>query len=249
MREDGPIGAITVARPEPGSFPEKQIALLHTFADQAVIAIENVRLFTELTHKNRALTQAHAQVSEALERQTATSEILRVISSSPTDVQPVFDTIVANAARVCSAESAAVYRFDGEVVDFVAGYHFSPEALEAYRHRFPCPLRETDHLQRVVDGSVLNISDIENDPHTTRRTGDLYRARGARSSIFVPMLREGQGDRRNRSVPPRSRRLFRERVELLKTFADQAVIAIENVRLFTELESADRASSRDRSES
>ena len=238
MRKEIPIGAISVGRPEPGQFPDKQIALLQTFADQAVIAIENVRLFTELAQKNHALTHAHAQVSEALNRQTATSEILRVISSSPTDVQPVFETIVANAARVCSAESAAVYRFDGEVVDFVAGYNFSSEALEAYRHMFPCPLRETDHLQRVVDGSVLNIPDIENDPHTTRRTGDAYRARGVHSSIFVPMVREGRAIGAI-GVSHRDVGAFSdERVELLETFADQAIIAIENVRLFNETKEA-----------
>ena len=95
LRDGKPIGAISVSRASRGTFPENRIALLKTFADQAIIAIENARLFTELTQKNRALTQAHAQVSEALERQTATSEVLRVISSSPTDVQPVFETIVA----------------------------------------------------------------------------------------------------------------------------------------------------------
>ena len=238
IREGSPIGAITVGRPEPGRFPDAQIALLQTFADQAVIAIENVRLFTELTQKNRALTQAHAQVSEALERQTATSEVLRVISSSPSDVQPVFETIVASAARLCSAESAAVYRFDGEIVDFVVGYHFSPEALEAYHRRFPRPLRETDHLQRVLDGSVLNISDIEKDPHTTSGSGAVHRARGVHSTVIVPMLRE---DRVIGAIGVSHRDVgafTNERVELLKTFADQAVIAIENVRLFNETKEA-----------
>ena len=174
-------------------------------------------------------------MTEALEQQTATSEILRVISSSPTEVQPVFETIVARAARLCSAESAAAYRFDGEVVYFVAGSNFGPEALEGYRHLFPCPLRETDHLQRVVDGSVLNISDIENDPHTTKRTGDAYRTRGVRSTIIVPMVREGRAIGAI-GVSHRDIGAFsNDRVELLKTFADQAAIAIENMRLFTEL--------------
>src|SRR5207249_5355174 len=94
---------ITVGREAGRGFADEQIALLKTFADQAVIAIENVRLFTELQQKNEALTQAHAQVSEALEQQTATSEVLRVISSSQTDVQPVFDTLVTSAARLCGA--------------------------------------------------------------------------------------------------------------------------------------------------
>src|SRR5262245_51041481 len=101
LREGGPIGAIVLARDEPGLFSDQHVALLQTFADQAVIAIENVRLFKELEEKNTALTTAHAQVTESLEQQTATSEILRVISSSPTDVQPVFDTIAQSAMRLC----------------------------------------------------------------------------------------------------------------------------------------------------
>src|SRR5262249_35363716 len=114
LREGTPLGVIFIARgPEVHPFSPKQIALLETFANQAVIAIENVRLFTELQEKNRALTQAHAQVTEALEQQTATSEILRVIASSPTDVLPVFDAIINSAVRLCEARSGAVFRFDG----------------------------------------------------------------------------------------------------------------------------------------
>ena len=107
LREGAPIGVILVCRVEPGSFPDAHVQLLKTFAEQAVIAIQNVRLFTELQQKNRALTQAHAQVTEALEQQTATGEILRVISSSPTDAQPVFDAIARSAARRSSASSFA----------------------------------------------------------------------------------------------------------------------------------------------
>jgi GAF domain-containing protein len=113
VRDGRSIGAIFVGRREPGPFGEKHIALLQTFADQAVIAIENVRLFTELQEKNRALTQAHAQVTEALEQQTATSEILGVISSSPTDVQPVFNAIAQSATRLCGGMRTLVCTFDG----------------------------------------------------------------------------------------------------------------------------------------
>src|SRR4030095_3946725 len=113
LREGAPIGVIAVARAAPGPFSDGEIELLKTFADQAVIAVENVRLFTELEKKNEALTQAHAQVSVALEQQTATSEILRVISTSPTDLQPVFDTIVDSVVQLCGGVSAFVYRFDG----------------------------------------------------------------------------------------------------------------------------------------
>src|SRR5262249_35351554 len=104
------IGVISVTRRFSGAFDEDEVALLKTFADQAVIAIENVRLFTELQEKNAALTQAHAQVTESLERQTATAEILRVISKSQTEVQPVFDAIVDNAIRLFRGWAVAVMR-------------------------------------------------------------------------------------------------------------------------------------------
>ena len=109
FRDGRPIGVIFVCRRDPGPFSDEQIRLLRTFADQAVIAIENVRLFTELQEKNRELTQAHAQVTEALEQQTATSEILRVISSSPADVEPVFKTILANANTLCDASFSVLW--------------------------------------------------------------------------------------------------------------------------------------------
>src|SRR6185295_18266756 len=137
LRERRCIGVVFVSREEVGRFSESAVALVHTLADQAVIAIENVRLFTELQEKNRALTEAHAQVTETLEQQTATSEILRVISSSPTDVQPVFDTIVQNAARLCRATVAAVFRTDGRILYMPANYGSSAEARAVNLARFP----------------------------------------------------------------------------------------------------------------
>src|SRR5262249_22710109 len=122
MREGIAIGTLDLRRTEARPFTEQQVALLQTFADQAVIAIENVRLFTELQEKNTALTTAHAQVTDALEHQTATSEILSVISSSPTDVQPVFDTIVRNAVRLCGALYGAVTRTEGDRIHLAAQY-------------------------------------------------------------------------------------------------------------------------------
>ena len=128
LREGAPIGVIIVARAEAGPFSDTEIELLKTFADQAVIAVENVRLFKELEARNGDLT-------EALEQQTATAEILRVISRSPTDVQPVFDTIAESAVRLVRRDSSArVFRFDGELIHFVAQNNYSPEAL-AELHR------------------------------------------------------------------------------------------------------------------
>ena len=126
LQEGSAIGVILVARDRVAPFTNSHIALLQTFAHQAVIAIENVHLFTELKQKNEALTQAHAQVTDALEQQTATSEILRVISSSPGDIQPVAKTIAANAARLCDADDAHIFRRDGDMVRRVVRYGTLP---------------------------------------------------------------------------------------------------------------------------
>src|SRR5262249_52128886 len=115
LREGVVIGVIVVARTEVRAFSDKQIQLVQTFADQAVIAIENVRLFKELQERNKALT-------EALEQQTATSEILRVISSSPTNLQPVLNAVAANAARLCDADGSAITRVGGDSLRIVASY-------------------------------------------------------------------------------------------------------------------------------
>ena len=129
LREGVALGAILIRRLEVRPFTDKQIKLLETFADQAVIAIENVRLFTELQEKNRALTEAHAQVSEALDQQTATAEILRVISSSPTDVQPVFEAIAQSAVGLCKGFFGAVFRYE-DVVSLVATCNVPQEGLD-----------------------------------------------------------------------------------------------------------------------
>src|SRR5262249_48977787 len=121
IHEGRPIGVVSVSRGARGPFSDRQIALLQTFADQAVIAIENVRLFTKLQASNRELTTALGQ-------QTATSEILRVIASSPTDVQPVFNTIVESVVQLCDGVSATVYQYDGNLIHLVAHHHSVPSA-------------------------------------------------------------------------------------------------------------------------
>ena len=238
MREGAAIGAIAVRRTEARLFTERQLALLQTFADQAVIAIENVRLFAELQEKNRAITQAHTQVTEALEQQTATAEVLSAISGSPTDVQPVFDAIVKSAVRLCNGTFSMVQRFDGELVHLVAHHNFSPGGLSAYRQWFPRRPGD-DRLigQVVLERRVMNIPDIT----AEFRYVPAQREEGFRSVLNVPLLRDGASigligvARREVGAFPESQ------VELLKTFADQAVIAIENVRLFRELEEKNRA--------
>ncbi|MEO8739926.1 MAG: GAF domain-containing protein [Casimicrobiaceae bacterium] len=232
LRDGTPIGAIVAGRPEPGPFSDKQIALLQTFADQAVIAIENARLFSELQTRNREIT-------EALEQQTATSDILRVISGSPTDVQPVFEIIGARAEKLCQADLSLVSTLDGEMIKLVALHGMDAAGSEAVKLEFPMRLSaETVTARTVRSRAVIHIPDVLADP--------LYETKGAaraarfRCCLGVPMLREDQVVGAifvARTTPG----LFADtQVELLKTFADQAVIAIENVRLFRELDVRNR---------
>jgi PAS domain S-box-containing protein len=230
LRDGTAIGAILVRRAEARPFTDKQIEFVTTFADQAVIAIENVRLFDEVQARNRELT-------EALEQQTATSEILRVISSSPTDLQPVFDVIVTNAVRLCGSLASCVWRFDGELIHLVAQHNLPPGALEVYQRTYPLPPSKDKLLgQALLDRRPVNIADVL----TAYRSSVGQRELGQRSVLAVPMLREGVAIgviATSRNEPG----LFPEKqVELLKTFADQAVIAIENVRLFDEVQARSR---------
>src|SRR5262249_37042450 len=164
LHQDAAIGAIGVSRREPGGFTGDEIALLQTFADQAVIAIENVHLFTELQEKNRALTDAHAQVTEALEQQTATSEILRVISASQTNLQPVFEAIVRSAAQLCEATFAVLHQFDGHVITFEVHHGMTEQEAEGARHRFPLPTdRGTAVGRAILDRRTTHINDIRID--------------------------------------------------------------------------------------
>ena len=231
LREGAPIGAIVIVRGEVGSFPEGHIELLKTFANQAVIAIENTRLFEEVQQKNAALNEANSQLTESLERQTATSEILGVISRSPTDVQPVFDTIVRNAATLCDGLYSALFQFDGELLHQVAEHNYTPEAFEAQRRIYPARLsRALFGTRAILDRAVVHVPDIEIDPEHQHK--DVPRTIGIRSGLWVPMMRDSAPlgvimVARDTPGP------FSDReIELLKTFADQAVIAIENTRLF-----------------
>jgi len=245
LREGKPIGTIGVIRGQAGRFSDAQVELLRTFADQAVIAIENVRLFTELQEKNQALTQAHAQVTEALEQQTATSEILRVISSSPTDLQPVFDAIAQSAARLCESLNSNIYRLDRDRLLLVA-YHgpiLSGLRIGERAHATPVSLtlgRGTAGGQAVLDGRIIHVADMQTEADEFPESSENARRMGFRTILCVPLMRDG-GAIGVIALLRAEARLFTERqVALLKTFADQAVIAIENVRLFKELQTSNR---------
>ena len=236
LRHAEPVGSIMVARREPGGFTDDEIALLQTFADQAVIAIENVRLFTELQEKNRALTEAHTRVTEALERQTATAEVLRVISQTQTEVQPVFDAIADNAIRLFRAWAVAVMRTDRQLLHLIAARGGMP-GTEAYLQRqSPWPIQGPLPAARcVADRTLIHISDAQSDPTLDDGLRDLARTRGWRSVLAAPMLRDGQPIGAITVTRAEVGPFSPAEIELLQTFADQAVIAVENARLLSEL--------------
>jgi signal transduction histidine kinase len=227
MREGVALGAIGVTRSEPGGFADEQIKLLETFADQAVIAIENVRLLNE--------------TKEALEQQTATSEILRVISSSPTDVQPVFDVIVERAVRLCSARFGRVYRYDGSMIHMVAAYGLGAAGLGVVQQVFPRPASDDTIVGRaILTRQPALIRDTEREERVPALSRRMIEALETRSQVTIPMLRtrEPIGAMTLGWAEPDA--FDEQQIALLKTFADQAGIAIENVRLFTELAARNR---------
>ena len=233
------IGTIHVYGAQPKPFSDAQISLLQTFADQAVIAIENTRLFEAVQQKNNALTDANAQLTETLEQQTATSEILRVISGSPTDVQPVFDAIAQSAAQLCEAQFCNVFRFDGELVHFAASYGTSPEAREEIIRLTPLrPNRSFAAARAILSNAVVEIPDIYADADYAHR--DIARAAAFHSTVAVPMRKDGLPVGAIAVVRSQVGKFPERQVELLKTFADQAVIAIENTRLFEQVQARTR---------
>jgi len=228
FREGEPIGSIGVMRKEPGGLDDKQLALLRTFADQAVIAIQNARLFNE--------------TREALERQTATAEILKVIASSPSDVQPVFDAIAASARRLLDGGAALVARRDGDLLQLAAYTSTNAAADEALKKLWPSPITGKGHMGRaVLSASPVLVDDIQNDTSYSESFRESARTRGVRSVVSVPMLREGEVIGVISVNRPVAGRFSEHQTNLLRTFADQAVIAIENVRLFKELQTRTEA--------
>ena len=229
LREGRGIGAIGVAR-STGPFKPKELSLLQTFADQAVIAIQNARLFNE--------------TKEALERQTATAEILSVISSSPTDVQPVFDAIVRSAAPLCNGLHAVFYRYDGALQHLVANNNNDDdekfaETIAALHALYPlAPQRSTATGTALLDGAVVHVPDMQGDPRFSGAGHSIAVANGYRSSLAVPLLKEGRAIGVIYVVRRAAGRFAPEHIALLESFANQAVIAIENARLFNETKEA-----------
>ena len=223
LRENQPLGVLVLQRRRVEAFTDKEVELLTSFADQAVIAIENTRLLNELR--------------QSLEQQTATAEVLRVISSSPTNVQPVFDSIAESAVRLCDGQFSFVVRFDGKVMDFASCFGLSAEGLDAFRSMMPMPAREdTASGRAILRRAVVEVADVKADDAYGVQAQGLARAVAYRSIVAVPLLHEGNPigviavARANAGAFPE------RQITLLQAFADQAVIAIRNVRLFDEVQ-------------
>jgi two-component system, NtrC family, sensor kinase len=231
LREAEPIGAIALARNRVEPFTDREIELVTTFADQAVIAIENVRLFDEVQARTRDL-------SESLQQQTATADVLKVISRSAFDLKTVLDTLVEAAARLCEADQGTIARDRDGVFQRVATYGFSDEFTEYVKTIPVIPERGTATGRALLDGKVVHIADVQADPEYT--FAEAQKLGGFRTILSLPMLREGVPI----GVLALTRREVRpftdKQIELVSTFADQAAIAIENVRLFESVEARTR---------
>src|SRR5262245_49112279 len=231
MREGVAIGTIALRRSEVQLFTERQVALLQTFADQAVIAIENARLFEEV----KARTE---ELSESLQQQTATADVLKVISRSTFDLKSVLQTLVESAGRLCDADFAMISRQKDGVLCFAEAYGHSPKFIE-YAGALPVERgRGTAIGRALLEGRVIHIADVLTDPDYT--WAEAQRLGGYRTVLGVPMLREGVpigvlGLSRSEVRP-----FTEKQIELVSTFADQAAIAIENVRLFDEIQDKSR---------
>ena len=232
LREGTPIGMFFVMRRTVRPFTERQIELLSTFADQAVIAIENVRLFEAEQQRTRELT-------ESLEQQTATSEVLQVISSSPGDLQPVFETMLENAARICEANFGNIHRWDGDALHLVAT-HNTPPGFAEFRRRSPIRSNPKNVVGRTIaTKTVVHVADLAAEWSYIEQRDPNYVAAvelgGVRTFLAVPMLKENELIGLFTLYRQEVRPFTDKQIALVTSFAAQAVIAIENTRLLSEL--------------
>ena len=232
LKDNEPIGAFGIYRQEIRPFTDKQIALVENFAAQAVIAIENTRLLNELRQRT-------ADLSESLEQQTATSEVLTVISSSPGDLHPVFSAILESAARLCDASFGNFYRCDGDDLHLVATYN-TPIAFVEARSRLPLGLKQNNPIADMLAAkTVLHVDDLAADERYTNQRDPHIVAGvelgGVRTFVAVPMIKDNELIGALVVYRQEVRPFTDKQIELVRNFAAQAVIAIENARLLNEL--------------
>jgi signal transduction histidine kinase/DNA-binding response OmpR family regulator len=226
IREGRALGAIAIPRTEVRPFEQKHVALLSTFADQAAIAIENVRLF-------EAERQRSQELNESLQQQTATADVLKVISRSSFDLRAVLQTLVESAARLCDADKASIIRKRDRAFYRAEAYGFSREYLDYVQHLPIKPDRGSASGRALLEGQVIQIADTTADPEYTLT--DVQRLGGYRTVLSVPMFREGVPIGVLAVLRTDVRPFTDKQVELVTTLADQAAIAIENARLLNEL--------------
>ena len=237
LKDDEPIGVISIHRPELALFDEKQIALLTSFAAQAVIAIENARLLNELRQRT-------AELTESLEQQTATSEVLQVISSSPGDLEPVFAAMLEKAVRICDATFGIIYRWDGDTLHLVAAHNMPPAfaefAFAKFRRRSSLRPSSQNAIGRALATKMpVHVADLAVlRPYIEERDAGYVAAvelGGARTFLAAPMLKENELIGLFSLYRQEVRPFTDKQIALVTNFAAQAVIAIENARLLNEL--------------
>ena len=231
LREGNPIGVITLTRAMVQPFTEQQIQVVTTFADQAVIAIENARLLSELQQRTEDL-------SETLQQQTAASEVLQVISRSAFDLQPVFQSVAESSLRLCGADRAFIFRFDGELLRMAVAYNAPPEFAEWVAQHPIRPGRHSGSARAALERRTIHIPDVRADPEYTYGAKD---AEAIRTVLGVPILKGDDLLGVMMIYHLQGVRPFTDKqIALVETFADQAAIAIENVRLFHEIQGKSR---------
>jgi class 3 adenylate cyclase len=232
LKDNELIGALTIYRQEVRPFADKQVALVTSFATQAVIAIENARLLGELRQRTADLSQRTTDLTKALEQQTATADVLEVISRSAFDLQAVFEAVAESSVRLCGADRAFIFRFDGELLRMVVAYNSSPEFAEWVAKNPIRPGRHSGSARAALERRTIHITDVLADPEYVYGAKEVE---PIRTILGVPILK-GDDLLGVMMIYRLEVRAFTDRqIALVETFADQAAIAIENVRLLDEL--------------